>query len=137
MLLKKVICANIQKIIFSFLAVTLLVSCSPKYITKTDVQRDTVYQVHHLRDSVYLHDSVSVSIHASNDTVYIDKYKSVIRYREYLKTDTVKQIKEIVKKDTKVVEVKKKNSWFSTFIYGLLCGGFLLLILQSRNSKMN
>lgn len=129
--------ANIQKIIFSFLAVTLLVSCSSKYITKTDVQRDTLYQTKYLRDSVYLHDSVYTFIHAVGDTIFIDRYKSTIKYKERLKTDTLRQIKQIVKTEEKVIEVKKKNNWFSTFIYGLLCGGFLLLILQSRNSKMN
>lgn len=131
------ICANIQKIIFTFFAVTLLVSCSPRYITKTDVQTDTIYKTKYQRDSVYLHDSVYTFIHAVGDTIYIDRYKSTIRYKERLKTDTLRQVKEIVKTEEKVVEVKKKNNWFSTFIYGLLCGGFLLLILQCRNGKMN
>lgn len=136
MLFKNVICANIHKIFLAILATTFLVACSPRVIEKVNVQTDTLYYTKYLRDSVYLHDSVATSIFASNDTVYITKYKSIIKYKERLKTDTVKQIKEVTKVDTKVVEVKKKNNWFSTFIYGLLCGGFLLLILQSRNSKL-
>lgn len=124
-------------IIIVILILLLLSACSPRVIERVDKQTDTLYQTKYQRDSIYLHDSVSTSIFASNDTVYITKYKSVIRYKERLKTDTVRQTKEIVKTDEKVIEVKKKNNWFSTFIYGLLCGGFLLLILQSRNSKMN
>ena len=137
MLFKNVICANIQKIIFVFLAAILFASCSPRYITTVDRQIDTLYQTKYQRDSVYLHDSVATFVYTSNDTIYVNKYKSTICYKERLKTDTVRQTKEIVKTEEKVVEVKKKNNWFSTFIYGLLCGGFLLLILQCRNGKMN
>lgn len=122
--------------IIVILILLLLSACSPRYITTVDKQIDTVYQVHNLRDSVYIRDSVSTSMRAVGDTIYIDKYKSVIRYREYLKTDTVKQIKEIVKTDKKVIEVKKKNSLFPTFIIGFLLGGFILLILLCRNYKL-
>lgn len=124
-------------VIIVILILLLLSACSPRYITTVDKQTDTLYYTKYLRDSVYLHDSVSVSICASNDTVYVNRFKSTIKYKERIKTDTLRQIKQIVKTEEKVVEVKKKNNWFSTFIYGLLCGGFLLLILQCRNGKMN
>ena len=123
-------------VIIVILILLLLSACSPRYMTTVDKQTDTLYQTKYLRDSVYLHDSVNTFVYTSGDTVYINKYRNTIKYKEHLKTDTVKQIREVTKVDTKVVEIKKKNSWFSTFIYGLLCGGFLLLILQSRNYKM-
>lgn len=88
-------------------------------------------------DSVYIRDSVSTFIHAAGDTIFVDRYKSTIRYKERLKTDTLRQIKQVTKTDTKVVEVKKKNNWFSPFVFGLLSGGFLLLILEICLLKNN
>ena len=124
------ILAKIQKILLTILAATFLTSCSPRIIEKVEKQVDTLYQVQHLRDSVFLHDSISTFVYTSGDTVYINKYKSVIRYKERLKTDTLRQIKQVVKTDTEIVEVKKKQNKFQIFIFGLLSGGFLLLILE-------
>lgn len=126
----KTLLANILKIFLTILAATFLSACSPRVIEKVNVQKDTVYQVHHLRDSVYLHDSVYTFIHAAGDTIFVDRYKSVIRYKERLKTDTLRQIKQVVKTEEKVVELKKKNGKFPTFIIGLLSGSLLLLILE-------
>lgn len=124
-------------VIIVILILLLLSACSPRVIEKVNVQTDTLYQTKYLRDSVYWRDSVSTSMHTSNDTVYVNRFKSTIKYKERLKTDTLRQVKQVTKTDTKVVEVKKKHNWFSTFVIGLLSGGLLLLILQSRNSKMN
>ena len=121
---------NMRNILLALISLLLFASCSPRYITKVEKQVDTLYQVHHLRDSVYLHDSINTFVYTSGDTVYVNKFKSVIKYKEKLKVDTVKQIKEFVKTEEKVVEVKKKNNKFSMFIFGLLSGGFLLLILE-------
>lgn len=123
----------------ALISLLLFASCSPRYITKVDKQVDTLYQVHHLRDSVYLHDSINTFVYTSGDTVYVNKFKSVIKYREKLKTDTLRQIKQVTKTDEKIIEVKKKNSLFTNFIFGLLSGGLLLLILEicllkNRNS---
>ena len=114
----------------ALISLLLLSSCSPRIIEKVDKQIDTVFQVHHLRDSVYLHDSINTFVYTSGDTVYVNKFKSVIKYREKLKIDTLRQVKEIVKTDTEIVEVKKKQGKFPTFIFGLLLGGLLLLILE-------
>ena len=122
--------AKIQKILLLILAVIFLSACSPRYITKVEKQVDTLYQVHHLRDSVYLHDSINTFVYTSGDTVYITKYKSVIKYREKLKIDTLRQVKHVIKTEEKVVELKKKNGKFQIFIFGLLSGGLLLLILE-------
>lgn len=124
-------------VIIALLILLLLSACSPRYITTVEKQTDTLYQTKYQRDSVYVKDSVSTSMHTSNDTVYIREYKSTIKYKERLKTDTLRQVKQVIKTDKKVIEVKKKHSWFSPFIFGLLSGGFLLLILLCRNSKMN
>ena len=126
----KTLLAKIQKIFLTILATILFASCSPRVIEKVDKQVDTLYQVRHLRDSVYLHDSVSVSIKAVGDTIFVDRYKSTIRYKERLKTDTLRQIREVTKVDTKVIEVKKKQGKFQIFIFGLLSGSLLLLILE-------
>ena len=129
--------AKIQKLFLTILAVIFLSACSPRVIERVDKQTDTLYYTKYQRDSVHIHDSVYTFIHAVGDTIYIDRYKSTIKYKERIKTDTLRQIREVTKVDTKIVELKKKNKWFQTFIYGLLCGGFLLLILQCRNGKMN
>ena len=119
-----------RNILLDLISLLLFASCSPKYITKVDVQKETEYQVHNLRDSIYLHDSVYTFIHAAGDTIFVDRYKSTIKYKERLKTDTLRQVKEIVKTNTEIVEVKKKNNKFPTFVIGLLSGGLLLLILE-------
>ena len=126
----KTLLAKIQKIFLTILATTFLSACSPRVIEKVEYRNDTLYQVQHLRDSVYLHDSINTFVYTSGDTVYINKFKSVIKYREKLKIDTLRQVKEIVKTDTEIVEVKKKQNKFQIFIFGLLSGGFLLLILE-------
>lgn len=117
-------------VVITLLIILLLSACSPRYITKVDKQVDTLYQVRHLRDSVYLHDSINTVIYTSGDTVYVNKFKSVIKYKERLKTDTLLKVKEILNTDTKVIEVKKKQGKFQIFIFGLLLGGLLLLILE-------
>lgn len=129
--------ANILKIFLTILAVIFLASCSPRVIEKVDKQIDTVFQVRHLRDSVYLHDSINTFVYTSGDTVYVNKFKSVIKYKERLKTDTLRQIKQVTKTDTEVIEVKKKNSWFTNFVFGFLLGGFILLILEICLLKNN
>lgn len=118
--------------LLALISLFLLASCSPRVIEKVDKQVDTLYQVRHLRDSVYLRDSVSTSIRAAGDTIYVDRYRSTIRYKERLKIDTVKQVREVTKVDTKVVEVKKKNGKFQIFIFGLLSGSLLLLIFSKN-----
>ena len=135
----KTLLAKIQKLFLTILAVIFLSACSPRYITKVDKQTDTVYQTKYQRDSVYIRDSVSTFIHVAGDTIYVDRLRSTIKYKERLKTDTLRQIREVTKVDTKVIEVKKKQGKFPTFIFGLLSGGFLLLILEicllkNRNS---
>ena len=122
-------------VVITLLIILLLSACSPRYITKTEKQTDTLYYTKYLRDSVYLHDSINTFVYTSGDTVYVNKFKSVIRYREKLKTDTLRQIKQVTKTDTEIIEVKKKNSWFTNFIFGLLSGGLLLLILEKYVSK--
>lgn len=117
-------------IIIALLIILLLSACSPRVIERVEYRKDTLYQVRHLRDSIFLHDSINTFVYTSGDTVYVNKFKSTIKYKEHLKTDTVKQIREVVKTDTKVVEVKKKQGKFSTFVIGLLSGGLLLLILE-------
>lgn len=115
---------------WALISLLLFASCSPRYITKVDKQVDTLYQVRHLRDSVYLHDSINTVIYTSGDTVYVNKFKSVIKYKERLKTDTLRQIKQVTKTDTEIVEVKKKQGKFQIFVFGFLLGGLLLLILE-------
>ena len=92
--------ANIQKKLLLFLtilATILFASCSPRIIEKVEYRNDTIFQTKYQRDSVHIHDSVAVSMRAVGDTIYIDRYKSIIRYKERLKTDTLRQIREVTK----------------------------------------
>lgn len=61
--------------------------CKTRYITVPKYHfRDSTKMVYRL-DSVYLHDSIFVSVEARGDTVYLTK--SITKYRDRLRTDTL------------------------------------------------
>lgn len=94
----------------------LLASCSPRVITNTVVQRDTMYVANHVRDSVYFRDSIYIKEWQKGDTIRIVEYRD--RWRERYKevhdtitrhqTDTIAVERTIEKKVEQPIRGAKK-----------------------------
>lgn len=70
-----------------------MTACKTKYIAVPEYHyRDSV-QIKHIRDSLFLHDSIYVSVSSRNDTVFKDTYKWRYAYRDRLVHDTVSVMK--------------------------------------------
>ena len=76
-----------KRISFAMVAVALLLQgCrTPAPTIVERILRDTTYIMKEMRDSVFLHDSVSVK--ERGDTVFVERWHT--KYRERLRTDTV------------------------------------------------
>ena len=72
-----------NRLLTAVIPVLLLAGCSPRVITRIEVQRDTTYITNHTRDSVYVRDSVFMKEYVKGDTVYQIKYRD--RWRERIK----------------------------------------------------
>lgn len=92
------------------LSFIFLPGCSPKIVERVVYQRDTTV-VHH-RDSVLHRDSVYVKELMRGDTVYIEKYKDRLVYRDRWR-DSIKIVRDSVAVETvKEVKVEKPLSWW-------------------------
>ncbi len=103
----------------------LFSSCKTTEYVEVPVETiKTEYKVK--KDSVYLHDSVSVYKETKGDTVYITKWK--FKIRESFKTDTIlkKDSIPVIVKVEKIVEVNKLNFWQKSLMW---IGGVGLLVL--------
>lgn len=77
-------------IIIVMMTAVVLVGCKTKeVVTVTEHHTDTLYQVKHQRDSIYLHDSTFVREFIQGDTVRIITEMWHTKYRDRLKTDTI------------------------------------------------
>ena len=96
-----------KKFTIILICASLAAACSPRIIER--VHTEIEYRDKVERDSLYLHDSVYVHEHASNDTVYLDKFVYKYIYRDKFKTDSV----YVAVHDTTTVEklVEKQLSW--------------------------
>lgn len=72
------------------------------------IQRDTTYLSSHVRDSIYLHDSVYVKEYIKGDTVFIVKYRDRWRDRTREVHDTLWRTKIDSVQVSVPVEVEKK-----------------------------
>lgn len=88
----------------------ILVGCTPQKEVVVERHTDTllVKQLH--RDSIYLKDSVYVREYARGCTIFVDKAKMQIAYRDKLVHDTIVQTKTQTQTQTKVV-VEKPTLW--------------------------
>lgn len=78
-------------------AILLLSGCrSVKYVPMETVRTDSVYFDRWLRDSVYLHDSVSVNRWEHGDTVFVEKAVIKHAYKDRWRHDTI----SVVRADT-------------------------------------
>ena len=67
-----------------------------RYITVETVKRDTVWENHTVRDSIFVEQHDSIVLHTKGDTVTVHRWHYRDRWRDRLKTDTV----YISKRDT-------------------------------------
>lgn len=86
----------------ALLAILLLASCKTVYVPVESVSKDSIYINKWMRDSVYLRDSIYVTVQA--DTVF--KYRDRVYYRDRVVRDTL----FVMERDTTTVvqEVERK-----------------------------
>lgn len=116
------------------LMVILLSGCRPTRIIADNntATHDTIVQIRHTRDSIYIRDSVLVK--TANDTVFVDRWHERVRY--LIKRDTIYQTRDSVRYEviTKTVTEYKSPWWCRGGLLLLLLGlvAFLLLLLVKR-----
>lgn len=75
-----------KRLIYLFAAVALLTGCKTRERIVEHVRTDTLIQLRHERDSIYLHDSTYVR--ERGDTLYIERWHT--SWRDRVRTDTVR-----------------------------------------------
>jgi hypothetical protein len=82
------------------------------------------------RDSVFIFKRDSIFIHAKNDTVFIEKwrteYQRIIHHDTVHRSDTVYQTKTDTLTETKTIEVKKPLNWWQKTLIG---NGLITLLI--------
>lgn len=99
-------------------------SCSRTIIEERPVYvHDTLTTVQLRVDSVLHHDSIYVETFMRGDTVFLTKYTERWHDRIKLRTDTIREIKEVPVTITKteVKEVPRKLTWWQLFLQWLGC----------------
>lgn len=91
------------------LAVLLATSCSPKIVDRVVVQRDTI-QVHH-RDSVFRRDSVYIREWVKGDTVFVEKYRDRLVWRDRWRDSVVVKRDSVTVDRIKEVKVEQPLPW--------------------------
>ena len=93
-----------------FMAFLATPGCSPRIVEKVVVQRDTT-EIHH-RDSIYRRDSVWVREYVKGDTIYLEKYRDRILYRDRWRDSIVVRVDSVAVERIKEVKVEKPlNAW--------------------------
>lgn len=99
--------------------------CKSKEYIVTPIEKTKIEYVHSI-DSIYLRDSIYMSVVQKNDTVFVDKFKYVIREVHKLdtihKTDSIPVIVEVPKIQT----VNKLYFWQKLLMY---VGGACLIVI--------
>ena len=116
----------------------LLSSCSTtKYIEVPITQHDTLVVVDHQRDSVYLHDSISVK--QAGDTVWVQEWHTKYKLKEVHDT-TIVATHDTIAKPYPIIEYEPKPlSWWQRTLQYLgyialaaIVLGIILLILKIK-----
>lgn len=116
------------------LMVILLSGCRPtRIITDNNSEtHDTIIQIRHSRDSIFVRDSILVK--TANDTVFVDRWHERCRY--LIKKDTIYQTRDSVHYEviTKTVTEYKTPWWCRVGLLLLLLGlvAFLLLLVVKK-----
>lgn len=111
------------------LSAMMLIGCAsnkPKVTERIvyDTVINNVYKDRLVYDSIYIYDSVFNRL--QNDTVYLEKYKTIYKY--LYKYDTICQKDTIIKSNTitQVKEVKRNNGKFSFIRLLVVVSAFVL-----------
>lgn len=124
-----------KKVLSILLFVVLLCSCAKtEYITIPEYHTDTTYITKHQRDSIYLHDSISVK--EKGDTIQIEKWHTKYIEREIHDTTYQSKVDSVPKPYPVIKEVPADFSWWQTtrlyiadiLLWVLLIGGILWII---------
>jgi hypothetical protein len=120
--------------IVGILLSSLLSSCSPKVIekvvTSTELKTDTCWQTRTVRDSIYRLDSVMVDRWVNGDTVYTEKTRWKVEYRDRLKHDTIYIAKNAATETQETATPKPKEKKLGFWEKSLLAGKMLLWTLM-------
>ena len=122
---------GIIKVLIFILLLSMLTGCKTKYVSVPEYHTEYRTRIDSIlkRDSVWIHDSVSVW--TKNDTVYKGRWHTEWRrhntdkicHDTILKTDSVRvpyPIEKIVYKDRK--KKKKYWAWIVCFVMGIMIG---------------
>ena len=120
------------------LVALLLSSCgSTKYIEVPITQHDTLVVVDHQRDSVYLHDSITIK--QQGDTVYVQEWHTKYKLKEVHDT-TIVATHDTIAKPYPIIEYEPKplGWWQQTLQYlgyialAAIALGIAILILKTK-----
>ena len=93
-----------------FMAFLATPGCSPRIVEKVVHQHDTT-EIHH-RDSIYRRDSVWMREYVKGDTIYLEKYRDRILYRDRWRDSIVVRGDSVTVEAVKEVKVEKPlNAW--------------------------
>ena len=116
------------KAFFTFAAIAAgllcMVGCKTKYVTVERVRTDTLIISKHQRDSIYLHDSTSMSEKQKGDTIYIRLEKWHTKYVDRAVYDTT----YISKTDSVPVPYPVEKELTAWQAFKVRTGGGLLLM---------
>lgn len=100
---------------------------SVEYVPVPEVHTDTLYISKTKHDSIYVKDSIYVHEWVKGDTVYIEQLRWQTKWRERLRTDTIRESRvDSVAVPYPVERVKTKTNysgWFAFFALLIVCAG--------------
>lgn len=129
-----------KRLIYLFAAVALLTGCKTRERIVEHVRTDTLIQLRHERDSIYLHDSTYVR--ERGDTIYIERWHTA--WRDRVRTDTVRMSHTDSVPVPYAVEVVKEVpvplTWWQKIRIGFanvsLFAAFLLILVALIKTKI-
>lgn len=125
-----------KSILSLFLAILSLVGCKPtERIVEVPVEVTKYVQ---RSDTVEVYNTDSIYIRERNDTVWIEKYKTLYRDRIRVRVDTVPRIVKVTEKITLEKKVKVRGFVWWSGIVGLaaLCIGIIIGLLRIKKKLL-
>jgi hypothetical protein len=117
-------CATVVVFVITFIALFFLTGCTTtKVVTVEKVHNDTTYITQHQRDSIWLHDSISIK--EKGDTIRIERWHTKYISKEVhdtlyrAKTDSIPVPYEVVK------EVPRPRSKLELVVF---CAGIISIM---------
>lgn len=119
-----------------FLATLSLVGCKPtERIVEVPVEVTKYVQ---RSDTVQVYSTDSIYIRERNDTVWIEKYKTLYRDRIQVRVDTVPKVVKVTEKITieKKVKVRGVVWWAGIVAIAALCVGIIIGLLHLKKKLL-